>query len=129
MNRKLIGIFNYGKLNSPYIIFFDEIDSIANLVNDSLYDEMNKLQNDQNNKIIVIAATNNIEILSSNIRSTFKHTFFFDIPGPNERSIMISRIIERSGGNISEQELQQIVNKTEGCEYIIYYILLFFFYL
>jgi Cdc6-like AAA superfamily ATPase len=118
LNRKLKGIFDYGKQHSPYIIFFDEIDAIENLVNYELINEMNELNNNPNNKIIVIAATNNIETLSQNLRSVFKKTFFFDIPTPNERSIMIDGIIKKSGNNISQSDLQPIIDKTEGYYYL-----------
>ena len=101
---KIHDLFEKASKNSPSIIFIDEIDAIAlhrsfqalrgdvsEIVN-ALLTEMDGIN--ENDSVITICATNNVNSLDSAIRSRFEEEIEFRLPDEKERKELIRNNIE-----------------------------------
>ncbi len=98
---KIHDLFDKASKNSPSIIFIDEIDAIAlhrsfqslrgdvsEIVN-ALLTEMDGIT--ENESVITICATNNVNSIDSAIRSRFEEEIEFKLPNDNERRIIFEK--------------------------------------
>lgn len=110
--KKVRELFNAAKLNSPSIIFIDEIDAVgkkrggAKLTNEhentlnQLLMEMDGFK--ENSGVIVIAATNTPESLDSALlrAGRFDRKIFIELPNMNERKDILDIYLKKKNTNL-----------------------------
>ena len=122
-SSKIHELFKKASVNSPSIIFIDEIDAIAlhreyqslrgdvSEVVNSLLTEMDGIIENEN--VITIAATNNPTSLDYAIRSRFEEEIEFKLPDDNERLLIIEKNLQTIPLDY-DLNLEKIVMLTKG---------------
>ncbi|MBE6499557.1 MAG: AAA family ATPase [Methanobrevibacter thaueri] len=122
-SSKIHELFKKASVNSPSIIFIDEIDAIAlhreyqslrgdvSEVVNSLLTEMDGIIENEN--VITIAATNNPTSLDYAIRSRFEEEIEFKLPDDNERLLIIEKNLQTMPLDY-DLNLEKIVMLTKG---------------
>jgi len=118
-------LFNHARDNSPAIIFFDEIDSVAGvrdsqksiadqrLTNQLLIELDACSQRDSSKSVFVIAATNLPWQIDMAVMRRFPKRVYIALPGPTERETMLIRALAGIV-SLSVEEVEQLVVSTDG---------------
>jgi len=114
--KRVHELFSAAKTNAPSIIFIDEIDAVGKKRDGNRNDEregtLNQLLTEMdgfegNSGIIVIAATNKIEVLDSALlrAGRFDRRIFVDLPTPIEREAIIEKYLMHIPNNVVSREI------------------------
>ena len=122
-SSKIHELFEKASKNSPSLIFIDEIDAIAlhrsfqslrgdvsEIVN-SLLTELDGISN--NDAVMTICATNNLNSLDYAFRSRFEEEIEFELPNEEERLAILKKKLATIPLDYN-LELDKIVNMTKG---------------
>lgn len=120
--KRVHDLFTAAKRNAPAIIFIDEIDAVGKKRDGNRNDEREATLNqlltemdgfEESSDIIVIAATNKIDVLDSALlrAGRFDRRIFVDLPTKRERASIISKYL----ANIpNETDIDALANMTVG---------------
>lgn len=114
--KRVHELFSAAKANTPSIIFIDEIDAVGKKRDGNRSDEregtLNQLLTEMDgfegsSGIIVIAATNKIEVLDSALlrAGRFDRRIFVDLPTPKEREAIIEKYLMHIPNNVVSSEI------------------------
>jgi ATP-dependent metalloprotease FtsH len=120
--KRVHELFQAAKNNSPSIIFIDEIDAVGKKRDASRNDEreatLNQLLTEMDgfegsSGVIVIAATNKIEVLDAALlrAGRFDRRIFVELPTKSERASILSKYLQKVP---HELDVQAIANMTIG---------------
>lgn len=120
--KRVHDLFEAAKNNSPSIIFIDEIDAVGKERDGTRNDEreatLNQLLTEMDgfeskNGVIVVAATNKIDILDSALlrAGRFDRRVFVELPTKRERSSILSKYLKEVPHDL---EVDTIANMTVG---------------
>lgn len=105
--KNIKNIFLKAKMNSPCVLFFDEIDSLCptkskNSDQSNVIDrivsqfmvEMDEINNDNDNRIIIIGATNRVDLIEPSLLrpGRFDKSVYVDIPRNYEEKLSVFKI-------------------------------------
>lgn len=114
--KRVRELFYQAKLNSPSIIFIDEIDAVGKSRGGNRNDEreatLNQLLTEMdgfldNSGVIVIGATNRVEILDSALLRSgrFDRRVYIDLPDVDERKKIIELYLRNKNHNVNIDEI------------------------
>jgi len=117
--KRVSELFRAAVTNAPAIIFIDEIDAVGKKRegggNEEREATLNQLLTEMDgftdsSGIIVIAATNKIEVLDPALlrAGRFDRRIFVDLPTPQEREAIIGKYLEKIPHSVSASEIAQI---------------------
>ena len=117
--KRVSELFRAAASNAPAIIFIDEIDAVGKKRNGGSNEEreatLNQLLTEMDgftdsSGIIVIAATNKIEVLDPALlrAGRFDRRIFVDLPTPSEREAIIAKYLEKIPHSVSAADIAQI---------------------
>ena len=117
--KRVHELFQAAKANAPSIIFIDEIDAVGKKREGSRNDEreatLNQLLTEMDgfedaSDIIVVAATNKIEVLDSALlrAGRFDRRIFVDLPTPKEREAILLKYLSRVPNNVEVGEIAKM---------------------
>lgn len=117
--KRVSELFRAAAANAPAIIFIDEIDAVGKAREGSSNEEreatLNQLLTEMDgftdsSGIIVIAATNKIEVLDSALlrAGRFDRRIFVDLPTPSEREAIVAKYLHKIPHNVSPAEIAKI---------------------
>ena len=120
--KRVHELFQAAKKNAPSIIFIDEIDAVGKSRDGNRNDEreatLNQLLTEMDgfeasSDIIVIAATNKIDVLDSALlrAGRFDRRIFVDLPTKRERASIISKYLSNISNNA---DIEILANMTVG---------------
>ena len=120
--KRVHELFNAAKKNAPSIIFIDEIDAVGKKRSGERNDEreatLNQLLTEMDgfegsSGVIVVAATNNIEVLDSALlrAGRFDRRVFVELPTKEERASILSKYLQKVP---HELDLKVLANMTVG---------------
>jgi len=122
--RQIHNLYERAEQMAPCIIFIDELDAIAldrryqdlrgdvsEIVN-SLLTEMDGIC--RRNGVCTIAATNQIEVLDSSVRSRFEEEIEFTLPNMQERLTILEKNASTLPMELKDVRLQDIAKLTDG---------------
>ncbi|MEW5297799.1 MAG: hypothetical protein WDW36_000983 [Sanguina aurantia] len=124
-SEKLVSsLFNLARENAPSIIFIDEVDSLcsargegeseaARRIKTQLMVEMQGVGSD-NNKVLILAATNLPYNLDQAIRRRFDKRIYIPLPEASARAHMFKIHLGDTPNELSEDDFQQLGERTEG---------------
>jgi len=117
--KRVSELFRAAAVNAPAIIFIDEIDAVGKVRDGGSNEEreatLNQLLTEMDgftdsSGIIVIAATNKIEVLDPALlrAGRFDRRIFVDLPTPSEREAIIAKYLEKIPHNVGADEIAEI---------------------
>lgn len=120
--KRVHDLFTAAKKNAPAIIFIDEIDAVGKKRDGNRNDEREATLNqlltemdgfEESSDIIVIAATNKIDVLDGALlrAGRFDRRIFVDLPTKRERASIISKYLSSIP---NETDINQLANMTVG---------------
>ncbi|MBU0632155.1 AAA family ATPase [bacterium] len=120
--KRVHELFTAAKKNAPAIIFIDEIDAVGKARDGNRNDEREATLNqlltemdgfEESSDIIVIAATNKIDVLDSALlrAGRFDRRIFVDLPTKRERASIISKYLAAIP---NETDIDALANMTVG---------------
>lgn len=122
--RQIHSLYEKAEEMAPCIVFIDELDAIAldrryqdlrgdvsEIVN-SLLTEMDGIM--QRRGVCTIAATNQIEVLDSSVRSRFEEEIEFKLPTLQERLMLLESNARTMPVELENVDLMDIARQTEG---------------
>lgn len=124
-SEKLVkAIFSFAKKIQPCIIFIDEIDSMLRnrsefeqsatySVKTQFLQEMDRIEN-ENMKIIVVAATNNPQSLDKALYRRLPRSYIVDKPDLEARSDILKRVTQKEQPPVTPEDIEWIATKTDG---------------
>ncbi|MCK9474082.1 AAA family ATPase [Sulfurimonas sp.] len=110
--KRVNELFNAAKNNSPSIIFIDEIDAVGKKRDGQRNDEREATLNqlltemdgfENSSGVIVIAATNKIDVLDSALLRSgrFDRRIFVELPTKRERASILSKYLEKVPNDVN----------------------------
>jgi AAA family ATPase len=122
--RQIHSLYEKAEEMAPCIVFIDELDAIAldrryqdlrgdvsEIVN-SLLTEMDGIM--RRKGVCTIAATNQIEVLDSSVRSRFEEEIEFKLPSLEERLLLLEKNALTLPLELVDVNLREIARQTEG---------------
>jgi len=120
--KRVHELFVAAKNNSPSIVFIDEIDAVGKIRDGQRNDEreatLNQLLTEMDgfegsSGVIVLAATNKIEVLDSALlrAGRFDRRIFVELPTKKERAAILSKYLQKVP---HELDIQAVANMTVG---------------
>ena len=117
--KRVHELFSAAKQNSPSIIFIDEIDAVGKKRDGSSNDEregtLNQLLTEMDgfedaSGVIVLAATNKIEVLDSALlrAGRFDRRVFVELPTPVEREAILSKYLHHVPNDVNIAEIAKM---------------------
>ncbi len=120
--KRVHELFSAAKRSAPSIIFIDEIDAVGKKRDGSRNDEREATLNqlltemdgfEENSGIVVVAATNNIEVMDSALlrAGRFDRRIFVDLPTPKEREAILGKYLRHIPNDV---KLSDVAHMTVG---------------
>jgi len=120
--KRVHELFNAAKKNAPSIIFIDEIDAVGKKRSGERNDEreatLNQLLTEMDgfegsSGVIVVAATNNIDVLDSALlrAGRFDRRIFVELPTKREREAILEKYLQKVP---HELDIKAVANMTVG---------------
>ena len=117
--KRVHELFSAAKNNSPAIIFIDEIDAVGKERDGNRSDEREATLNqlltemdgfEDSSGVIVIAATNKIEVLDAALlrAGRFDRRVFVELPTPTEREAIINKYLSKVPNSAEVDEIVQM---------------------
>jgi cell division protease FtsH len=117
--KRVQELFAKAKQNAPSIVFIDEIDSVGKARGENRNDEreatLNQLLTEMDGfegatGVIVIAATNKIEMLDSALlrAGRFDRRIFVELPNLEERALILDKYLKAIAHNVNTHELARM---------------------
>lgn len=110
----------------PSIIFIDEVDSLLSERSNSEHEASRRLKteflvefdglpsNPENEKIIVIAATNRPQELDEAALRRFPKRVYVTLPDFETRIALLKKLLSKQGSTLSASEMKRLASLTEG---------------
>ena len=123
--KRVHELFKVAKNNSPSIIFIDEIDAVGKKRDGNRNDEreatLNQLLTEMDgfesqSGVIVIAATNKIDVLDSALlrAGRFDRRIFVDLPTKEERVFILQKYLSKVPNDVDVKKLAEITTGFNG---------------
>lgn len=123
--KRVHELFLVAKNNAPSIIFIDEIDAVGKKRDGTRNDEREATLNqlltemdgfESSNGVIVIAATNKIDVLDSALlrAGRFDRRIFVELPTKKERSIILSKYLAKVPNSVNIEALSDMTTGFNG---------------
>jgi SpoVK/Ycf46/Vps4 family AAA+-type ATPase len=125
-SEKLVrALFDIAREKQPSVIFIDEIDSILTSRTSNEHEVNRRLKTEfliafdgvgsrDQDQVLVMAATNTPDSLDEAVRRRFGRRIFIPMPDALMREEIIKGLFKGENFNLSEQEMKEIVSRTEG---------------
>jgi vacuolar protein-sorting-associated protein 4 len=117
-------LFKIANKKAPSIIFIDEIDSMCGNRSDSDSDNVKRIKSEflvqmqgvgnNNEKVLVLGATNLPWALDPAIRRRFERRILIPLPDLEARMYLIRQKLKGLDKNLNDKDLEHIAAKTEG---------------
>ncbi|ALC39236.1 CG3326 [Drosophila busckii] len=118
-------LFAVAVAHKPAIIFMDEVDSLLSQRNKNEHESSRRLKNEffiqldgtltnDNDHIVVVGATNRPQELDEAMRRRFVRRLYVPLPALDARKQIIQKNIEQVKYELSEEQLMQLAELTEG---------------
>ncbi len=116
----------------PAVIFIDEIDSLLSQRSDDdressrrlkteFFVQMDGAGNDGNERILLIGATNRPQELDDAARRRFVKRLYIPLPEETGRQQIVQNLMRKQLNDLSEDDVIQIANLTDGMILLIVY--------
>lgn len=117
--KRVRELFSKAKANAPSIVFIDEIDAVGKARGEGRNDEREATLNElltemdgfeENNSVIVIGATNNIEVMDEALLRSgrFDRRIYIDIPDLEERIQIFQIYLQNKKYNLDLSEISKM---------------------
>lgn len=117
--KRVRELFSKAKANAPSIVFIDEIDAVGKARGEGRNDEREATLNElltemdgfeENNSVIVIGATNNIEVMDEALLRSgrFDRRIYIDLPDSEERIQIFQIYLENKKYNFDLSEISKM---------------------
>lgn len=117
--KRVRELFSKAKANAPSIVFIDEIDAVGKARGEGRNDEREATLNElltemdgfeENNSVIVIGATNNIEVMDEALLRSgrFDRRIYIDLPDLEERIQIFQIYLENKKYNLDLSEISKM---------------------
>lgn len=124
-SEKLVkNLFELARQHKPSIIFIDEIDSLCSSRSDNESESARRIKTEflvqmqgvgnDTDGILVLGATNIPWVLDSAIRRRFEKRIYIPLPEEHARLVMFKLHFGNTPHQISDDDLKQLANRTEG---------------
>lgn len=124
-SEKLVSqLFDMARENSPSIIFIDEIDSLCSARGDNESEAARRIKTQvmiemqgvgsNNNRVLVLAATNLPYNLDQAIRRRFDKRIYIPLPEAPARAHMFKLGMSQNAHTLSDEDWQELGRRTEG---------------
>lgn len=124
-SEKLVkGLFQVARKNAPAIIFIDEIDSLCSSRSDNESESARRIKTEflvqmqgvgnDNEKILVLGATNIPWVLDSAIRRRFEKRIYIPLPEEHARRTLFKLHIGDTPNSLTEEDFCLLAKKTHG---------------
>ncbi|KAH9490010.1 Fidgetin-like protein 1 [Bulinus truncatus] len=118
-------LFAVARCHQPAVIFIDEIDSLLSQRSDSEHESSRRIKTEflvqldgattqSDDRILVIGATNRPQEIDEAARRRFVKRLLIPLPEPVARREIVLNLMAQQKNNLSEREVQVIVDKTDG---------------
>ncbi|XP_046843735.1 vacuolar protein sorting-associated protein 4A-like [Xenia sp. Carnegie-2017] len=117
-------LFTLARDQKPAIIFIDEVDSLCASRSDNESESARRIKTEflvqmqgvgvDNDKVLVLGATNLPWILDSAIRRRFEKRIYIPLPELSARAKMFELHIGKSGHRLNADDFKELARKTEG---------------
>lgn len=124
-SEKLVkNLFTMARQHSPSIIFIDEVDSLCGSRSDNESESARRIKTEflvqmdglgtENDKILVLGATNIPWVLDSGIRRRFEKRIYIPLPEERARCTMFKLHIGTTPNLLTENDYRLLASKTDG---------------
>ncbi|KAK3564856.1 hypothetical protein QTP86_030433 [Hemibagrus guttatus] len=124
-SEKLVrNLFELARQRKPSIIFIDEVDSLCGSRSENESEAARRIKTEflvqmqgvgnNNDKILVLGATNIPWVLDAAIRRRFEKRIYIPLPEEPARAAMFRLHLGNTPHSLSEADLRQLANKTDG---------------
>jgi len=125
-SEKLVrNLFEMARESAPSIVFIDEIDSLCSARGEGDSDatrrvkteflvQMQGVGHDNDQQVLVLAATNIPWGLDSGIRRRFERRIYIPLPDPEARARMITIHLGATPAQLTSQDIEELGRATEG---------------
>lgn len=118
-------LFAVASLHQPAIIFIDEVDSLlcqrsadeneaSRRLKTQFLIELDGAGSCADDRILVVGATNRPQELDEAARRRFVKRLYIPLPEPEARRALITLLLKKNSHEITEQDIDGIVEKTAG---------------
>ncbi|BFZ23961.1 hypothetical protein BsWGS_26999 [Bradybaena similaris] len=118
-------LFAVARCNQPAVIFIDEIDSLLSQRSDAEHESSRRIKTEflvqldgaatnSDDRILVIGATNRPQEIDEAARRRFVKRLLIPLPEAIARSQIIRNLMSQQTARLTEEDIQAIVDKTEG---------------
>ncbi|KAF0976537.1 hypothetical protein FDP41_004436 [Naegleria fowleri] len=120
-------LFALARYFQPSVVFIDEIDSLLSQRTDSDSDSGTRRlkteflvqldgasTNDETDRILIVGATNRPEEIDEAVRRRMQKRLYIPLPSKEGRKEMLARLLSKNPHVISEEELNSLVDLTDG---------------
>eukprot|EP00817_Percolomonadidae_sp_ATCC50343_P007858 CAMPEP_0117431046 /NCGR_PEP_ID=MMETSP0758-20121206/10598_1 /TAXON_ID=63605 /ORGANISM="Percolomonas cosmopolitus, Strain AE-1 (ATCC 50343)" /LENGTH=368 /DNA_ID=CAMNT_0005219699 /DNA_START=299 /DNA_END=1408 /DNA_ORIENTATION=- len=117
-------LFQMARENKPSVIFIDEVDSLCSKRSDGENDSTRRIKTEfmtqmdgvgnQNEGILVLAATNMPWGLDDAVRRRFERRIYIPLPGARARATLVKLNVGPTLHTLTEESVSNIANRTQG---------------
>ncbi|PVV01085.1 hypothetical protein BB560_004512 [Smittium megazygosporum] len=118
-------LFSVARAFQPSVIFIDEIDSLLTQRTDGEMEATRRIKTEflvqfdgcgtaDEDRILVIGATNRPQEIDEAARRRFRKRLYIPLPDKEGRKKIIKNLLEKQGCALTESEIEDISEKTEG---------------
>ncbi|KII60990.1 Vacuolar protein sorting-associated protein 4B [Thelohanellus kitauei] len=126
-SEKLVrGVFELARENKPAIIFIDEIDSLCSARSENENESARRIkteflvqmdgfgQGGNNEKILVLGATNMPHVLDSGMRRRFEKRIYIPLPDEDARVVLFQKAVGNTPNQLTYHDYVKYAKMTEG---------------
>ncbi|KAK6965303.1 fidgetin-like protein 1 [Biomphalaria glabrata] len=118
-------LFAVARCYQPAVIFIDEIDSLLAQRSDTEHESSRRIKTEflvqldgattqSDDRLLVIGATNRPQEIDEAARRRFVKRLLIPLPEPVARQEIVHNLMAQQNNNLTEAEIQVIVNQTDG---------------
>ena len=122
--KQVKNLFEMARERKPSIIFIDEIDAVCGARGEGEHETMRRVKTEilvqmqgvgsDNKNVLVLGATNLPWEIDPAVRRRFERRIYISLPDEFSRKEIVRHHIGSTPHNLSEEDLEQIANETDG---------------
>lgn len=118
-------LFSIARCYQPAVIFIDEIDSLLSQRSNDEHESSRRIKTEflvqldgattsSDERLLIVGATNRPHEIDEAARRRLVKRLYIPLPDPPARKQIVSRLLSQQGHSLSEQELDDICEKSKG---------------
>ena len=123
--EKLVrALFSLARVKSPSIVFIDEIDSLLTKRGDNDFEASRRVKTEfllqfegvssGTERVLILGSTNRPQDLDEAAKRRFTRRIYIPLPDPETRKSLIHILLKKAAHNVTDQQIEQIIDMTEG---------------